>query len=178
MILFIRMHTTLILTLVSLITFLITMLIISGTQSAYSAPYEYTIEVEDMTITIGPKPNSTNVALDTTITIDSLSSASSDELRISPEVAISSLATEVSGPLSYKQTFYPAQLLKPATNYTVSITIRDTPFSWSFATTSESYQPKTSYYLAKYSPWIALATATITTLLVGLVIWKRKKRYS
>lgn len=178
MILSIRMHTTLILALVLLLTFLITLLVISGTQSAYSAPYEYTAEVEDMTITVGPKPNSTNVALDTTITIDSLSSASLDELRITPEVAISSPAIEVSGPLSYKQTFYPAQLLKPATNYTVSIAIRDTPFSWSFTTTSESYQPKTSYYLAKYAPWIAFVTATIATLLVGLVIWRRKKRYS
>lgn len=172
----IKMRVVLILAVVFLSTFFASMLIISSTQSAYSTPEDYVTEVEDMAITIGPKPNSTNVPLDTTITLDALSSAALSELHITPEVSISSIATEVSGPLSYKQTFYPAHLLKPATCYNVSITIKEVPFSWSFITTSEIYQPTANYYLATYAPWIALATATTTTLLAGLAIWQRKKR--
>ena len=171
----VKMRTALLFAVVFLSTFFATMFIITITQSAYSTPDEYDTTVENMVIKIGPKPNSTDVPLDTTITIDALSSAALDELQTTPEVSISSIATEVSGPLSYKQTFYPAQLLKPATSYSVSTTIKDTPFSWSFTTTLESYQPKTSYYIATYAPWIALAAAIITTLFAVSAIWTRKK---
>jgi len=114
-----KMHIALILAAVFVLTFLTVFLVISSTQSAYSTPDNYASGVDSMTITIGPKPNSTDVPLDTTITIDALSSAALNDLQIAPEVPIASVAIEVSGLLSYKQTFYPAQLLKPATSYTV-----------------------------------------------------------
>ena len=158
------------------LTFLSVFLVISLTQSAYSIPEHYASGVNGMTITIGPKPNSTDVPLDTTITIDALSAATLNDLHMAPEVPINSVAIEVSGPLSYKQTFYPAQLLKPATSYTVSLTIRNIPVSWSFTTTSELYHPTISFYLATYVLWIAFSTAIATTLLVHLAIWYKKKR--
>ncbi|MBN1245291.1 hypothetical protein JXA31_06830 [Candidatus Bathyarchaeota archaeon] len=171
-----KMHIALILAAVFVLTFLTVFLVISITQSAYSTPDNYASGVDSMTITIGPKPNSTDVPLDTTITIDALSSAALNDLQIAPEVPIASVGIEVSGLLSYKQTFYPAQLLKPATSYTVSVTIRNLPLSWSFTTTSEPYHPTISFYLATYALWIAPSTATATTLLFGFVIWHRKKR--
>ena len=173
-----NMHVTLILMAVFALTFLSVFLVISLTQSAYSIPEHYASGVNGMTITIGPKPNSTDVPLDTTITIDALSPATLNDLQITPEVPISLVATEVSGPLSYQQTFHPAQLLKPATSYTVSVIISGMPVTWSFTTTSEPYHPTISFYLATNVLWIALSTAAVTTLLVGLVVWYRKKQSS
>ncbi len=170
-----KMRATLILAAVFASTFLTVLVVIFSTQSAYSTPDTYLSEAVGMDITIGPKPNATDVPLDTTITIDALSSATLNDLNTTPEINIANIAVEVSGPLSYKQTFYPAQLLKPATTYTISVTIRDTPVSWSFTTTSEPYQPTISFYLATYAPWIALAVATIITSLAGSAIWHRKK---
>jgi hypothetical protein len=155
-------------------TFIIVFLGIAATQSAYSTPENYAREVEGMDITIGPKPNATDVPLDTTITIDAFSSATLNDLQTTPEVPIANIAVEVSGPISYKQTFYPAELLEPATTYTVTVTIRNTQISWNFTTTPQPHQPTISFYLATYSPWIALTTATITTLLTSRII--RRKR--
>jgi hypothetical protein len=169
-----NMRAILILAAVFASTFIIVLLVISSTQSAYFTPDTYLLAVEGMDITIGPKPNATDVPLDTTITIDAFSSAALNDLQITPEVSIPNVAVEVSGPISYKQIFYPTQLLEPATTYTVSVTIRDEPVSWSFTTTSQPYQPTISFYLATYAPWIALATAT-TTLLIGSIIWYKKK---
>jgi len=157
-------------------TFLTVFLVISLTQSAYSTPDNYVSAVDSMDITIGPTPNSTDVSLDTTITIDALSSATVNDLHTAPEVPIALVTSEVSGPLSYKLTFYPAQLLKPATSYTVSVTIKDVPVSWSFTTTSEPYHPTINFYLATYALWIALSAAVATTSIVGFAIWYRKKR--
>ena len=170
-----NMRAALILAVVFASTFIIVFLVISGTQSAYSTPDTYLSAVPGMDITIGPKPNATDVALDTTITIDTFSGATPNDLKVTPEVSFANVAVEVSGPISYKQTFYPAQLLEPATTYTVSVTVRDEPVSWSFTTTAQPYQPTISFYLATYSPWIALAIATITTLIFGVVIQRKKK---
>jgi len=171
-----NMRLVLILVVVFASTFIVVFLGISSTQSAYSTPENAVSEVEGMDINIGPKPNATDVPLDITITIDAFSSATLNDLQTKPEVAIANVAVEVSGPISYRQTFYPAQLLEPATTYTVTVTIRDTPVSWSFTTTSEPYQPTISFYLATYAPWIAIATATITTSLAAFAIQRRKKK--
>jgi hypothetical protein len=169
-----KMQVALILAAAYVLTFLTVFLVICLTQSAYSTPEHYTSDVAGMDFTIGPKPNATDVPLDTTITIDALSSAALDELRLAPEVPISHVGVEVTGTLSYQRTFYPAHLLKPATSYTVSVTIRDVPVSWCFTTTSEPYHPTISFYLATYMLWIALSTATATIALVGLAICYRK----
>jgi hypothetical protein len=171
-----KTKTALILTAIFACTFVATFLAISLTQSAYSTPDHYTSDVEGMDFTIGPKPNSTDVPLDTTITIDALSSASLDDLHLTPEVPISYVGVEVTGTISYQRTFYPAQLLEPATSYTVSVTIRGVPVSWTFTTTPQPYHPTITYYLATYALWIALSTATATTILVGLTIRYRKKQ--
>jgi hypothetical protein len=171
-----KMRVALILAAVFALTFLTVFLVISLTQSAYSTPEHYASGVNGMTITIGPKPNSTDVPLDTTITIDALSPATLNDLHSTPEVPISLVATEVSGPLSYQHTFYPAQLLKPATSYTVSVKISDVPVTWSFTTTSEPYHPTISFYLATCVLWIAFSTAAATTLIVGLAVGYRKKQ--
>jgi hypothetical protein len=171
-----KMRAALILAAVFGLTFLTVFLVIFTTQSAYSTPDSYVSGVDGMDITIGPTPNSTDVPLDTTITIDALASAALNDLHLTPEVPIARVTSEVSGPLSYKQTFYPAQLLEPATSYTVSVTIVNVPVSWSFTTTSEPYHPTISFYLATYVLWIAFATSVATTLLFGSAIWYRKKR--
>jgi hypothetical protein len=170
-----NMRAALILAVVFASTFIIVFLVISGTQSSYSTPTTYLSAVQGMDITIGPQPNATDVALDTTITIDTFSAATLNNLQVTPEVHIANVAVEVSGPISYKQTFYPAQLLKPATTYIVSVTIKNDPVSWSFTTTAQPYQPTISFYLATYAPWIALATAAVTTLIVGSAIWRKAK---
>jgi hypothetical protein len=171
-----KVQAALILLAVYALTFLAVFLAISLTQSAYSTPDNYISDVGGMDFTIGPKPNATDVPLDTAITIDALSSAALDDLRLSPEVPIARVGIEVSGTLSYQRTFYPARLLEPATSYTVSVTIRDTPVTWSFTTTSKPYQPTISFYLATYVLWIALPTAAATTLLAGVAIRYRKNR--
>ena len=171
-----NMRAALILVAVFASTFIIVFLALSGTQSAYSTPDTSLSAVEGMDITIGPKPNATDIPLDTTITIDTFSAAILNDLQVTPEVSIANVAVEVSGPISYKQTFYPAQLLQPATTYTVSVTIRNEPVSWSFTTNSQPYQPTTSFYLSAYSPWIALVTAIITTTLASSAIWRKKKQ--
>ena len=171
-----NMRAALILVAVFASTFIIVFLLLFGTQSAYSTPDTSLSAVEGMDITIGPKPNATDIPLDTTITIDTFSAAILNDLHVTPEVSIANVAVEVSGPISYKQTFYPAQLLQPATTYIVSVTIRNEPVSWSFTTTSQPYQPTTSFYLSAYSPWIALVTAIITTTLASSAIWRKKKQ--
>ena len=171
-----KLHVALILAPVFVLTFLTLFLVISLTQSAYSTPDNYVSAVDSMDITIGPTPNSTDVPLDITITIDALSAATISDLHMAPEVPIALVTNEVSGPLSYKLTFYPAQRLEPATSYIVSVTIKDMPVSWSFTTTSEPYHPTISFYLATYALWIALSAAAATTSIGGFAIWYRKKR--
>lgn len=173
-----KLHVAIILTLFFVLTFLVLFLVISLTQSAHSTPGNYISAVDSMSITIGPAPNATNISLDTTITIDALSATTISNLRMTPQVPIALVTNEVSGPLSYKQTFYPAQPLEPATSYVVSVTIKNIPVSWSFTTTSEPYHPTISFYLATYALWIALSAATATTSSIGFAIWYRKKRIS
>jgi len=140
-----KIHVALILAVVFASTFLTVFLVISSTQSAYFTPDNYVSVVDSMDITIGPKLNSTDVLLDTAIIIDALSSATLNDLHLTPEVPIASVAIEVSGPLSYKQPFYPAQLLKPATSYTVSVIIKDLLVSWSFTTLPSHIAPQSAF---------------------------------
>jgi len=158
------------------VSFLTGFLAIFISQSAHSTPPNYLSAINGMDIVLGPPPNSKNVPLDTTIIVDALSSAALDDLRLAPEVPISRVDIEVSGPLSYKRTFYPAQPLNPATSYTVSVTIVDVPVSWSFTTTAEPFNPGISFYLSNNVLWISLSGAAFATLIVGLAIWLRKKQ--
>ena len=157
-------------------SFAIVFLSILLTQSAYSTPARYVSVVEGMEITLGPPPNSTNIPLDTTITIDALATATLNDFRVAPEVPMAHVYSETTGPLNYVYTYYPAQLLKRATSYNVSVTISDVPVSWSFTTTAEPFNPNISFLLATNVLWIALSAAASATAVVGFAVWFRKKR--
>lgn len=171
-----KLHLALLLVVIFSTSFLTVFLAIFFSQSAYSTPFNSVSKVDGMDVTLGPPPNSTNIPLDTAITIDAVASAALNDLQITPEVSINRVYIEVSGPLTYRNTFYPAQLLEPATSYTVSVTILNVPMSWSFTTTSEPFEPGISFYLATNVLWIALSAATLATLIVGFVIWLKRKQ--
>ncbi len=171
-----KQHTALRLAVVFSASFLIVFLTILLTQSAYSTPSSYVSIINGMDITLGPPPNSTNIPLDTTITVDALASASLNDLHVTPEVNFASVTSETTGPLTYRTMFYPGKLLKPATSYNVSVTIMDVPVSWSFTTTTEPFHPGISYYLATNGLWIALSAAASATTIVGFAVWFKGKR--
>ncbi len=171
-----RQSTIFLLVLVFLVSFLIIFLPIILTQSAYSTPNSYSSIINGMAITLGPPPNSTNIALDTKIIVDALASASLDDLHASPEVNFASVSSETTGPLTYQTTFYPDKPLDPATTYTISVTIMETAVSWSFTTTTESFHPGTSYYLSTNGLWIALGVAASATIIIGFASWFKRKQ--
>jgi len=171
-------HMVLLLAVVFTASFLAVFLTVFLTQSAYSMPMQYTLTVDGMAITVGPPPNSTNIPLDTAIIVDTLNTAEVSNLHVTPEVPITRVTSENSGPLSSLKTFYPAQQLKTATSYKVSATIRDVPVSWSFTTTSEPFKPGISFYMATNVVWIALASALSATSIVGFIMWRKRKQVS
>jgi hypothetical protein len=152
------------------ISFLAVFLVIFFTQSAYSTPVSGLLSVGEMRISAGPPPDSTGVSVDTTITVDAVASASLDDLVLAPETPIARMHSETTGPLTYLSTFCPAQLLKPQTLYTVSVTVMGDPVTWSFTTTPEPFKPGMSFYLATNAPWIALMAAAASTIVAGLVL--------
>jgi hypothetical protein len=156
------------------ISFLTVFLTISFTQSAHSIPSSAILDINGMKITVGPPPNSTNIPLDTTISIDALASATLNDLQISPQVLINYQCSETSGPLTYLTTFYPSQPLKTTATYTVSVNIFNTPVSWSFRTTSETFEPGIGFHLATNCLWIALLLAFSVTLIVIIVVRLKK----
>ena len=171
-----KQHTVLPLVAVFLGSFLATFLAISLTQSAYSMPSQYLSTVNEMDITLGPPPNSTDVHLDTAITIEALATAELNNFHVNPEVPIASVASHTTGILTYVNTFYPAKLLSPSTSYNVSVVVEGEPVSWSFTTTSESFRPGISFYLATKVWWISLAAATLATAIAGFAVSLLRRR--
>ena len=171
------MRLLLLLALVFSVTFLSVFLAIILSQSAYSTPPAYTLDIDGMGIKVGPPPNSTGIPLDTSIIIDALTSASLADFQMTPQVAIARLSSENSSPLTYVNSFYPTQPLKPATFYTVSVIVMNVPVSWSF-TTAEVFSPGISFYLATNAFWIALLTAVLVTLISGYPLKLRSKAKS
>jgi hypothetical protein len=172
------MRLLLLLALTFSVTFLTVFLAIILSQSAYSTPSVYTLDIEGMGIKVGPPPNSTGIPLDTTIIIDALTSASLADFQMTPQVSIAHLDSENSSPLTYLNSFYPAQPLKPATFYTVSVIVMKVPVSWSFTTTAEVFSPGISFYLATNAFWIALLAAVSVTLITGYTLRLRSKAKS
>ena len=170
-----KQYTVLLLVTVFLGSFVAAFLAISLSQSAYSTPSQSLVGLNDMDITLGPPPNSTDVRLDTTITIEAVATAEINDLRLNPEVPIASVASHTTGILTYVNTFYPAKLLTPATSYNVSVVIEGVPVAWSFTTTSEPFSPGISFYLATDVLWIALTAATSATAVVGFAVWYKKR---
>jgi len=154
--------------------FIAVLLAILFTQAANSSPSQYVFERNGMEIKLGPPPNSTDIPLDTTITIDALATATITDFHVTPQVPLTRWYSEVTGPLNYLYTYYPAQPLQPATVYTVSATVSDASLSWSFTTTAELFKPSLSYLLATNALWIALSTAVSATAIVSLAVrWKK-----
>ena len=172
------MRLLLLLALVFSVTFLSVFLAIILSQSAYSTPPVYTLDIDGMGIKVGPPPNSTGIPLDTTIVIDALTSASLADFQMTPQVSIARLDSENSSPLTYLNSFYPAQPLKPATFYTVSVIVMNVPVSWSFTTTAEIFSPGISFYLATNAFGIALFAAILATLITGCTLRLRSKAKS
>ena len=172
------MRLSLLLSLVFSVTFLSVFQAIILSQSAYSTPPAYTLDIDGMGIKVGPPPNSTGIRLDTSIIIDALTSASLADFQMTPQVGIARLSSENSSPLTYLNSFYPAQPLKPATFYTVSVIVMNVPVSWSFTTTAEVFSPGISFYLATNGFWIALSTAVLVTLISGYPLKLRSKAES
>ena len=160
-------------------SFTIVFLTIFFTQSAHSSPVGYLLTINDMEIKVGPPLNSKNIPLDTTITVEALASATLDDLQIVPETAIARVYSEVTGPLTYLNTFYPAKLLKPETRYNVSVTIMHAPIEWSFTTTAKPFEPGVGFYLATNSLWIAIvaaaASAVIATFLLRHTEYRKER---
>ena len=172
--LFKKLHLFLFLALVFSVSFLTLFLAIFFSQSAYSMPPIYTLEINGMGVKVGPPPNSTRIPLDTTIIIDALTSVSLTDFQITPQVPIANLDSENSGPLTYLNKFYPAQPLESATFYTVSVTIMNVPVSWSF-TTSNVFSPGIGFHLATNALWIALGISALATLIAAFTIRLRSK---
>jgi hypothetical protein len=128
-----------------------------------------------MDFSLGPPPNSTNIPLDTTITVEVLASAALNDLHLTPEVPIARVASTTTGPLTYLNVFYPAEMLKPSTSYNVSVTIMNSPVSWVFTTTNEPSKPSTSFYLSTHAFWISLSIAAIATVIADLAFWFGEK---
>ena len=145
------------------------------TQSAYSIPVSTVTAHDGMEISLGPPPNSTNVPINTAISVDAVASAALNDLRLTPGVPFTRAYSEASSALTYLTTFYPAHLLDPGTRYNVSVTILGTPLSWSFTTSNEPFNPGIGFYLATNAPWIALATAILATLIVAVANLLRRK---
>jgi hypothetical protein len=172
--LFKKPHLFLFLALVFSVSFLTLFLAIFFSQSAYSMPPIYTLEINGMGVKVGPPPNSTSIPPDTAIIIDALTSVSLKDFQITPHVSIARLDSENSGPLTYLNKFYPDQPLESATFYTVSVTIMNAPVSWSF-TTSNVFNPGIGFHLATNALWIALCTSALATLIAAFTIRLRSK---
>lgn len=169
-----KLHLFLFLALIFSVSFLTLFLAIFFSQSAYSTPPIYTLEVNGMGVKVGPPPNSTGISLDTTIIIDALTSVSLTDFQITPHVSIARLDSENSGPLTYLNKFYPAQPLEPAAFYTVSVSIMNVPVSWSF-TTSDVFSPGIGFQPATNALWIALGISALATLIAAFTIRLRSK---
>jgi hypothetical protein len=172
------MRLSLLLALILSVTFLTVFLAIVLSQSSYSTPPAYTLDIDGMGIKVGPPPNSTGIPLDTTIIIDALTSASLADFQMTPQVSIARLDSENSSPLTYLNSFYPSQPLKPATFYTVSVIVMNVPVSWSFTTTAEVLGPGIGFYLATNAFWIALFATVLVTLITGYTLRLRSKAKS
>ena len=70
-------------------------LLISFTQSAYSTPTKTNSIFNQMSIALGPPHNSTNILLDTSISIDTVASVSLNDLNIIPDLTIDYITSYV-----------------------------------------------------------------------------------
>jgi hypothetical protein len=160
---------------VFLISFFGTYFLVILTQSAYSTPSKGLLQIGDISVSVGPEPNSSNIPLDTVIIIDTVASAQIENLNITPEILIQYETSAISGSITYEIIFYPKEPLQPNRNYEVSATIFENPVSWSFATTSETFQPSIGYQLIKNVILISSLIAVVVLVCFSLIIGYKKR---
>jgi len=148
-------------------------------ERAHSTPTQYWYGETTGAPIIGPAPNTTNVPLDTTIVIDQIRSFFVGELQLSPEAPIARRVDEYYGLASRAAIFYFSEPLKPATTYNATIFLKSTSISWNFTTTAEPYYPRYEALPSGLGIYVAVVVSAAVTLIVGLIIWnKRKRAYS
>jgi hypothetical protein len=158
--------------------FLVVFALISFTQSAYSVPKTVAIAINDknnfpLPLYVGPKPNSTDVPLNTAIEFYQPRPIQLETPSLTPNGRILSRSDQLEGVASRITLFFPDIPLKPSTSYNVSLTIAGTYFAWSF-TTSATFHPDIHYFLKTYCLWIALLAGVLSGILSYLVV-KRKR---
>ena len=121
---------------------------------------------------VAPGPNSTDVPLNVLIMVNQFRPISVGNLQLSPEVELSRV-DENYGVASRRAIFYPVNLLKPATTYTVSGEIYGLYKSWVFTTTSKPASNAYVYYGSLVVS--AIITAIAGSITTGIVWLKRKE---
>ena len=145
------------------------------TQSAYSTPPKSLLQIGEISVSVGPQPNSINVPLDTVIIIDTVASAQIEDLNITPKIPILYETSSTSGSITYENVFYPKNFLQPNTIYEVSAKIFNNPISWTFTSTSEAFQPKIGHQLTENVILISFLMAIIAFSVFILIIWYRNR---
>lgn len=160
------------------------LLLISTTQPAYLMPGGEHVAVpmvsknnEDgasvpISIFVCPKPNSTDIPLNTAIEVFQPRPVRVENFSLTPKEPFS----RVDKPEAlYSQTtiFYPVNPLSISTTYNVSMLVNGQPFSWTFTTTSQTLNYDISRFLATYSLWIALAIAVAGSSISFLIFRQR-----
>jgi hypothetical protein len=127
-----------------------------------------------------PKPNATEVALDTNITIWYDGWLMIYELRLNPEVKINYPSKAGFNPPDEKWVYYQfAELLQPSTSYEATLSYRDEDnnlkkSTWSFTTTANS--PSTAITV----PLELIATVTIIAIIAIVIMFTimlRRQKY-
>ena len=146
-------------------------------EHAYSTPaLEWSSDEIDTGNHIGPALNATNVPLDTTIVVDLMRPMEVRELQLSPEAPIARRVDEYYPVASQASIFYFSELLKPATTYNATLFVNDKPISWNFTTTAKPYYPRYEAMPSLLGIFAAITVSTAVTLIIGLIIWKKRKR--
>ena len=168
-----KIRFALVLLAVFVVSFLSVYYVIFLTQSGHSTPSGGVLQVEGMNLVLGPSPNATDVPVNTAITIEATSTASFSEMQLSPEIPVYRAGGEITGSITFLNTFYPVRLLDSDTTYHVFITISDTPVSWKFTTTTDSFNPGIGFYLSVYNVWISMLIAICLSMVVSLPLKNR-----
>lgn len=145
-------------------------------ERAYSTPTNYWVSPETTAgPIIGPALNAANVPLDTTIVIDQMRPIYVGDLQLSPEAPIARRVDEYHGLASRAAIFYFSEPLKPATTYNATIFLKNTTISWNFTATAEPYYPRYEALPSGLGISVTVTVSAVVTLIVGLIVWKRKQ---
>jgi hypothetical protein len=145
-------------------------------ERAYSIPaYEWSSPEIDTGNHIAPALNATNVPLDTAIRINLMRPMNIGELQLSPDAPIARRENLSGAPAWIASTFYFSEPLKSATTYNATLFVNNKLISWNFTTTASPFHPRYEAFPSQLGIWVAISVAAAATLVVGLMIWKKKR---